>query len=161
MNKITHIMPKRISKRGRINEGRPPLWTDSKAFEARSDEYFRYCDARLRTFVGKDGSVTTQVCPEPPTIAKWCLWMGWNDCHGHHEYADKPEYSAIIKRALTRIEGEVERSLLEGRNPVGCIFWLKNRPKAPWRDKIEAEVSSEVPSLGQILDRLNGKHPSQ
>jgi len=153
---MTTTTPSRVSRRGRINEGRPPLWTDPKAFETKSDEYFRWCDARLRTFIGKDGEETTQNCPEPPTMAKWAAWMGWTDRDGHVPYMEKPEFAVTIKRARLRIEGEVERLLLEGRSPVGAIFWLKNNATNRYRDKFEQEITgADGKPLGPVVVLLD------
>jgi len=160
MNKITRIRPKRISKRGRINEGRPPLFEDPELMANGIEAYFARCDSCMAEKIDSDGRVTRYSNPAPYTFSGLAYFLGFTDSDRLLEYEKRPEYAGIVSRARLKVESWWESRLATNANN-GAIFWLKNRPKAPWREKIEVEESAEIPTLGQILDRLNGKHASQ
>ena len=144
---------------GKHPGGRPPLYDSPDRFKARADEYFVFCDNMLKTFVGKEGEPTTQVCPEPYTMARWAHWMGFADRDGYLEYEKRPEFSGVVKNARLRIEADVELRLLEGRNPTGPIFWLKNH--AGYKDRMDVTSGDEkIPGvsdavfIAQVADRM-------
>ena len=63
-----------------------------------------------------------------------------------------PEFSAALKEGKDSRDGQVERSLLRRAmgdekyppDTTACIFWLKNRQPAKWRDKREEEHSGTI-----------------
>ena len=90
-----------------------------------------------------------------------------------------PEFVAAIKNGKDVADGKVGISLYkqatgftgpDGKyyppNPTACIFWLKNRQKAVWRDKHEVEHSGEITykdltddELEEKIKRLQGAKP--
>jgi hypothetical protein len=54
-----------------------------------------------------------------------------------HEYRKKPEFSDILKRAMTASAAWWEKRLAENAC-TGAIFWLKNHG---WADKTQTELS--------------------
>lgn len=58
----------------------------------------------------------------------------------------EPTISAILKKGREVVDYEVENALLKSAlegNTTAQIFWLKNRRKMQWRDKVEYENTSE------------------
>ena len=58
----------------------------------------------------------------------------------------EPTISAILKKGREVVDYEVENALLKSAlegNTTAQIFWLKNRRKEQWRDKVEYENTSE------------------
>jgi len=70
-----------------------------------------------------------------PTITGLALYCGFADRYSFYEYEKKPEFTYTIKRAKATIERHYEQ-LLQGNNPTGAIFALKN---FGWSDKQELE----------------------
>ena len=63
--------------------------------------------------------------PDYPTISGLSLDIGFGDRESLYEYGRKPQYTGIIKNAISRICSIHEkRCLMDGR-PAGSIFWLK------------------------------------
>jgi len=118
--------------------GRPPLYDDPAVMQAKIDEYFAFCDNRIKTVdIDDDGNAKTAVVPEPYTIAGLTYFLGFCDVHALSEYEKRDGFSALIKRAKLKVQQDVERKLWEGKSPTGSIFWLKNH--AGYRDKSEHE----------------------
>lgn len=105
--------------------GRPRLWPEPKAFEAKILEYF---EAQK-----EDG--------KPPTIAGLCYFLGFSDKQAltaYEGYGD--DFSLPVKKARLRIEQDrSERLLGKDTFTPGVIFDLKNNHG--WRDKSEQELS--------------------
>ena len=58
----------------------------------------------------------------------------------------EPTISAILKKGREVVDYEVENALLKSAlegNTTAQIFWLKNRRKMQWRDKVEYENTGE------------------
>lgn len=58
----------------------------------------------------------------------------------------EPTISAILKKGREVVDYEVENALLKSAlegNTTAQIFWLKNRKKMQWRDKVEYENTGE------------------
>ena len=135
------------------------MYDSPASMEKRMNDYFAQCDAFKTSKVDYDGRVTTFSNPAPYTFSGMAYHLGFSNAESLSDYEKRPEFSEIISRARLKIEAWWESRLAANSNN-GAIFWLKNRPKAPWREKLEGE-ESEVTTLGQLLDRLNAKHASQ
>lgn len=94
-------------------------------------------------------------------------WKGENDAFCHALKAGKDVADERVERSLyARANGyeheEVDIRVLNGeivQTPIrkfyppdttACIFWLKNRKSAEWRDKVEQEHSGTV-QIGRIV----------
>jgi len=109
-------------KENPAKRGRKAKYTEAEAMQAKIDAYFN----GLREDV-------------MPTVSGLALALGFCDRQSLYDYKDNPEFTCTIKKAILRIEGEVESSLLSGeKSSTGAIFWLKNHG---WRDKTEQEVN--------------------
>lgn len=74
-------------------------------------------------------------------------------CEGGKEVADKRVEQALFKRAVGYSHAEDDIRTVDGEivitpttkhyapDTVACIFWLKNRDRANWRDKVEAGIT--------------------
>lgn len=72
------------------------------------------------------------------------------------EKADKRVVQSLYHRAMGYEHDEVDIRVINGvivQTPIrkyyppdttACIFWLKNRDKASWRDKVETEHSGHI-----------------
>ena len=100
--------------------GRPPIWDDPEAFAKKVDEYFE-----TEQFI---------------TWSGLALYLGFESRQSLEDYKKKDGFSYPIKKALLRIENKYEQSI-EGRNPAGAIFALKN---FGWKDKQEVEQSGGI-----------------
>jgi len=110
--------------------GRPPIWDDPEAFSKKVDEYFN-----TEEFV---------------TWSGLALYLGFESRQSLEDYKSKPEFSYPIKKALLRIENKYEKSI-EGRNPAGAIFALKN---FGWKDR--QEMDHKVEGDWNISMNING-----
>lgn len=102
---------KRISKRGRVNEGRPVKWTEEAAMKLASD---------LRTWMEED---------ENENIF-FQEYLAKQRIHGStiSDLTSKfPEFSAVIKELKSLQEFRINKLALKQKvNPVMAIFLLKN-----------------------------------
>jgi len=129
-------MVKRISKRGRVNEGQRPFYETPEEMQIKIKEYFANPpDTRKMFFKLKDEVIEREVpCF---TITGLVLYLGFADRQSFYDYEkNKPEFTCTMKRARSFIENVYEKLLQEG-NPTGAIFALKN---FGWKDKQEQEV---------------------
>lgn len=71
----------------------------------------------------------------------------------------EPTISAILKKGREVIDYEVENALLKSAlegNTTAQIFWLKNRKKAQWRDKVEYETNTdELNKVKELLSKIS------
>lgn len=100
--------------------GRPLIYKTPQELETAVDSYF------------KDN--------ERVTLAGLAVHLGIGR-RTLYEYADREEFSHIIKRARERVEAVYEERLIYENNATGVIFALKNME---WRDKQEREHSGEI-----------------
>lgn len=138
-----------MSVKGNINAifnngGRPSQYKDPKELEERIIEYFDL-------FTEKEDQEKT-IYGYKPTTTGLALFLGFESRQSLYDYKDKPEFSYIIKKALTLIEMGYEY-LLESKAYGGAIFALKNMG---WKDKVEQEHS--FPS-GNVTIQSEGKRP--
>lgn len=129
--------------------GRPLLYKTAEDMQKVIDEYFDYCDNRIKEIHDKEGSTVAITVPEPYTMSGLAYALGM-DRRSIIEYKNRDEFFPTIKRARSKVERDVERRLLEGTNgATGAIFNLKNN--FGWRDQRDVDVKSDGKSINQEL----------
>ncbi|MCW8966617.1 MAG: DNA-packaging protein [Candidatus Pacearchaeota archaeon] len=129
--------------------GRPPLYNDPEEMAIAIADYFLSCDNNqsYRRIKNKDGEMETVTDPAPIkyTLTGLAIHLGFESRQSLYDYKGKEEFSYVIKRAILRIEYQVEMEVRERDKPTGAIFVLKNMG---WSDKTEIEHTGlkEVPS---------------
>lgn len=81
-------------------------------------------------------------------------------CSTYYEWKKKsPEISEALKKNKDMVDFEVENALLKNAmngNVTAQIFWLKNRKKLQWRDKVNIENEiNENGVLSDLVEALN------
>ena len=79
-----------------------------------------------------------------------------------YEWKNKEsKISNVLKRSREVVDYEVENALLKNAmegNVTAQIFWLKNRKKLQWREKIEYSAdNSELTKVEQLLARIENE----
>ena len=77
----------------------------------------------------------------------------------------EPTIQSALKKGREVVDYEVENALLKSAlegNTTAQIFWLKNRRKQQWRDKVEVETNGEELNkvkelLGKIQEGANNE----
>lgn len=67
----------------------------------------------------------------------------------------EPTISAILKKGREIVDYEVENALLKSAlegNTTAQIFWLKNRRKEQWREKVEIEKMGTIQKISIVND---------
>lgn len=67
----------------------------------------------------------------------------------------EPTISAILKKGREVVDYEVENALLKSAlegNTTAQIFWLKNRRKEQWREKVEIEKMGTIQKISIVND---------
>ena len=67
------------------------------------------------------------------------------------------EFSEALKKNKDIVDYEVECALLKNAmegNVTAQIFWLKNRKKAEWREKVEYQDNNGIAKLDEILGEI-------
>ena len=108
------------------NGGRPPKYGSPEELEQSCIDYFEYCN--------KEG--------EKATITGLALFLGFCDRSSLSDYAEKKEFSHIIKRAKLVVENSYELS-----GGTIDIFALKNMG---WSDKQEVDHTTKGESLNDV-----------
>lgn len=71
----------------------------------------------------------------------------------------EPTISTALKKGREVVDYEVENALLKSAlegNTTAQIFWLKNRRKQQWRDKIEYETNTdELNKVKELLSKIS------
>lgn len=70
-----------------------------------------------------------------PTISGLAYHLGFESRQSFYDYEEKPEFTYTIRKCRLFMEAHYE-ARLQGNNPTGAIFWLKN---AGWTDKQEID----------------------
>jgi hypothetical protein len=111
-------------------------------------EYFDYCDNRVKSMFVKDlGDNVSIADPAPYTMSGLARFLGV-DRDTLLRYSKKEEFYGTIQAAKAKVEEDVETRLLEGRSSSGAIFALKNNHG--WVDKTEVDNKHEM--VQPILD---------
>lgn len=78
-------------------------------------------------------------------------------CSTFYDWKKKnSEFSEALKKNKEVVDFEVENALFKNAmngNVTAQIFWLKNRKKKEWRDKIEYETNSD--DLNKVKELLS------
>ena len=132
--------------------GRPPIYDNPEAFQAKVEEYFKtgHRTKPVKTGNKKDGYKIEHI--PMITLTDLTLFLGFADKGTLYDYGRKPGFEHSVKRARTFIEREYEEMLQCG-NFAGAIFALKN---FEWTDKQEIEHSGEVGFHPVIRDYFPG-----
>lgn len=71
----------------------------------------------------------------------------------------EPTISTALKKGREVVDYEVENALLKSAlegNTTAQIFWLKNRRKMQWRDKVEYETNTdELNKVKELLSKIS------
>lgn len=118
------------------NGGRPPLYEDTKSLELKITEYFE--------------------TGEHLTITGLALFLGFESRQSLYDYAEKKEFSYIIKRAKLVVENSYENSL-NSTSPTGAIFALKNMG---WDDKQQLDHTTKGESIN-VISLGKGVNPDE
>ena len=108
------------------NGGRPPKFESPEDLEEAVNNYFENEDAL--------------------SVTGLALSLGFDSRQSLYDYAEKDEFSYIIKRAKLVIENNYENCLLNA-SPTGAIFALKNMG---WKDKQELDHTTKGESINHI-----------
>jgi hypothetical protein len=128
--------------------GRPMKFDNAEDLAAAINEYFDYCDNRIKEIHTKDGETVAIVHPAPYTMSGLANRLGM-DRDTLINYSHKENFSALVKAARNRVHEDVERRLMETTNQSGAIFNLKNN--FGWRDKTEQDITSDGKAIAPIL----------
>lgn len=152
---------KKVSKRGRVGEGRPPKYTDLETFQRKIDEYFESCWVdKVTEVMDKEGNCTMSTVRyqnRPYTIMGLVLALGLTSRKSLLDYQGREEFCNAVKKAKTKVEMCVEEYLFNAKNAAGPIFWLKNNAETKYQDKQEFEHTGAEggPIEFSRLDRAN------
>lgn len=134
--------------------GRPRKFKDDEVEKMQKmiDEYFEFCDNRMKTvFHEKLGEIAVSN-PAPYTMSGLANKLGM-DRDTLINYSKKNKFFGTIKKARNRVQEDVENRLMETHNQSGAIFNLKNN--FGWKDKTEQEHSGQQKII--VVTRVNGK----
>ena len=136
--------------------GRPPLYKDAEELSIIIDEYFDWCDNRVKSVYIKElGDNMAISSPAPYTMSGLARRLGI-DRDTLLRYGKKDEFYGTVKAARERVQEDVETRLMETSNQSGAIFNLKNN--FGWKDKTEQDVTSNGESLSPILVKFVGEN---
>ncbi len=116
--------------------GRPRLYETPEQFDAKVEEYQRFCEAKLY----------------PVTWTGLALYLGFSSRQSIDEYLKYNGFSDSVKRAKAFVEWHYEMKL-HGTSPTGSIFALKN---FGWSDK-SSEPEGITPD--QVIQIIRATRP--
>ncbi len=142
--------------------GRPLKFKTVEELQARIDEYFTYCDNRIKEVHKPDGETYGYSNPEPYTMAGLAYYIGLSR-QALIDYSNRDKFIDAIKEARDKVEFDVERRMSDKDTfTPGLIFNAKNN--FGWKDKIEQEISNPDGTLNpynaltaEELRKLAGK----
>src|SRR5687768_776712 len=106
--------------------GRPLTFKTVKELQDKIDEYFEWCDSRVKAVfdvkTNKEYVITNQ---SPYTMSGLANRLGI-DRRTLVDYAHKDEFFPAIRAARERVHEDVETRMMETKNEKGAIFNLKN-----------------------------------
>jgi hypothetical protein len=131
--------------------GRPLMYKTNEELSKSIDEYFDYCDNRIKQVHSKEGETYAVSNPEPYTMSGLAYALGMERT-SLIAYKTREEFSHTIKRARARVEADVERRMNDKETfTPGLIFNLKNN-FGGWKDKTESETTHILPKPIMELD---------
>lgn len=124
--------------------GRPPKFKSAEELEAKIVEYFDQ--------VGwtKEADMDEPIYVNP-SVNGLAIYLGFSGKQGLYDNRSKPEFSFLIKKAISIVELHYEESL-NSKSCTGAIFALKNMG---WKDK--QEIESTNINLNSELDEEHKK----
>lgn len=133
------------------NMGRPPLFDNPEALQAKVDEYFIWVLGEREWVVNDSGEreerVKRAACHT--TVTGMALFLGFESRQSIYDYEERGDFSYIIKKARMKVEDAYEQRL-HGTTPTGAIFALKNMG---WKDRTEvAPVTPDGKALSESSD---------
>ncbi len=126
--------------------GRPAHFEDPEMMSERIDLYFSG-GANTRQIITPIGPIDVPAY----TITGLAYFLGFGGRQSFYDYAKKPEFSYILKKAALRVEQYYEECLQFGQQ-AGAIFALKNMG---WTDKGSDDGSDKKINPIEIV--INGK----
>lgn len=148
-------IPKKINVRNSIAKlgGRPPIFKTAEEMQKAIDEYFDWCDNRVKEiYIEKLNQSVAIIHPAPYTITGLARRLGM-DRRSLLNYSEKDKFFPTIRDARLRVQEDVENRLMESRNEKGAMFNLKNN--FGWHDEAKVDITSggkpiPAPILGGI-----------
>lgn len=127
--------------------GRPLTYKTVDDLQKAIDEYFEYCDNRIKQIHTKEGETVAITHPAPYTMSGLARALGLSR-QALSEYSHKEQFGDTIKAARDRVQEDIETRLMETSNQSGAIFNLKNN--FGWKDKTESEITNPDGSLNPL-----------
>lgn len=128
--------------------GRPLSFKSVKELDEKIDEYFAYCDNGFRNLFDEKTGETKQIAwSKPYTMSGLAVWLG-TDRKTLYNYSKRDEYFPSIKKALARVEADLEERAITARQPAGTIFVLKNN--FTWVDETRQKLDANVQTNNEL-----------
>lgn len=119
--------------------GKPLRFKTVEELQIAVDDYFNYCDNRVKTVYKSEGGEAYGInSPAPYTMSGLARALGISR-QALSEYSHREHYGDTIKAARERVQEDIETRLMETSNQSGAIFNLKNN--FGWRDKTEQDLT--------------------
>ena len=123
--------------------GRPLKYKTVEELQAAIDEYFAFCDARIKQVHSKEGESYGISNPEPYAMAGLAYAVGLSR-QALVEYSHKDEFGDALKRARNKVEADIERRMIDKDTfTPGLIFNAKNN--FGWKDRTEQDLNVTLP----------------
>lgn len=136
--------------------GRPLAFKSVEELQAKIDEYFDYCDSRIKQVHSKEGESYAVANPEPYTMSGLAYALGI-DRKTLINYKRKDEkYFHTINRARARVEADIDRRMSDKETfTPGLIFNAK--VNFDWVDQTNIDVTTNgkdlpAPILGNVTN---------
>lgn len=154
MKAIKKLKKKKVNVRNSIAKlgGRPPIFKTPEEMKKVIEEYFTWCDNRVKEIYNEKLGTIAIIHPAPYTITGLARRIGM-DRHTLVTYSKKDKFYATIRDARLRVQEDIENRLMETRNEKGAMFNLKNN--FGWHDETKTDITSggkpiPAPILGGI-----------
>jgi hypothetical protein len=130
------------------HQGRPLKFKTVKELESKIDEYFAWCDARVKEFFDtKTNATVVYNSPAPYTMSGLAFYLDI-DRRTLVNYSHKDQFFPTIARARAKVEQDHETRLLESRTPQGAMFALKNN--SGWIEESKTTLDAEINSKTEL-----------
>lgn len=127
---------------------RPLKFKTADELEAKIQEYFDWCDNRIKTFYSdKTNQEVTYNNPAPYTMSGLAFFLDV-DRRTLVNYSKREPYFPLIARARARIEQDLETRMYESRTPQGLMFGMKNN--FTWIDESKSTIEANVKSKTEL-----------
>lgn len=121
--------------------GRPLKFKTVEDLKKVIDEYFDWCDNRMKSvYIEKLGDNIEISNPAPYTMSGLARRLQI-DRKTLVNYSKRDRFLPTIRDAREKVHEDVETRLMDTRNEKGAIFNLKNN--FDWRDKTETDMTSD------------------